>query len=118
MFPRLVNILLGVWLLVAPAILGYDGPAAKNSWIVGPLAASFAVIAIWEATRPLRYMNVLMGLWLLLAPWVLQFESTLALWNSLIAGVLMIPVALVRGPIHQRFGGGWSALWKSENEQE
>lgn len=118
MFPRAVNILLGVWLLVSPAVLGYEGIAAKNSQIVGPLAASFAIIAIWEATRQLRYMNVLLGIWLLLAPWALRFESRLALWNSLIAGVLMIVCAMARGPIRQRLGGGWSALWKSENEQE
>ena len=118
MFPRIVNILIGIWLMIAPAVLGYEGSAAKNSWIVGPLAASVAIIAIWETTRSLRYLNVLLGLWLLLAPWVLQFESTRALWISLIAGVVMIAVALVRRPIQQRIGGGWSVLWKGEDEKE
>ena len=68
MWPRIVNIALGLWLMVAPSVLDYGDPAAANDRIVGPIAAALAVIAVWEATRPLRWVNVVLGLWLVIAP--------------------------------------------------
>ncbi|MGH7966442.1 MAG: SPW repeat domain-containing protein, partial [Candidatus Binatia bacterium] len=50
MWAQLTNILLGVWLMVAPAVFGYVGTASTNDRIVGPLVASFAMIALSEAT--------------------------------------------------------------------
>lgn len=50
---QVLNTALGVWLIAAPAAIGYAGSARINDGIFGPLVASIAVIAIWEATRPL-----------------------------------------------------------------
>jgi hypothetical protein len=104
--------MLGVWLMAAPQVLGYSGPAADNDHIVGPLVVSSAVIAMWEVTRPLRRVNTALGAWLLLAPWLLGYESAAALVNSLVAGGLLMAFSLVRGPRRHRIGGGWSALWR------
>lgn len=75
MWARLLNIVLGVWLMASPSVLGYVGQARTNSTITGALAASFACIAIWGVTRPLRWLNVALGAWLIVAGWVLGFES-------------------------------------------
>lgn len=99
--------------MAAPAILNYGGLASKNGRIVGPLAVSFAIIAIWEATRPARWVNLPLGAWLLLAPWLFDYSGT-ALANSLIVGILLIPLAFVEGEIKESFGGGWSSLWREE----
>lgn len=48
-----------------------------------------ATIAIWDLTRPLRWVNV-----------------------SLAAGALILACSLVKGNPTHRFGGGWSSLWK------
>jgi hypothetical protein len=50
MWAQLINALLGMWLMAAPAVLGYIGPARTNDRIIGPLAAGAALIAIWETT--------------------------------------------------------------------
>ena len=111
MWAQVVNALLGVWLLAAPAVLGYGDPARTNDRIVGPLAASLAAIAVWEVTRPLRWANLAFGLWLLAAPWLLNYETT-ATVNSTLTGVLFAALSLVRGTYRpERFGGGWAALW-------
>src|SRR5687768_7778237 len=111
MTPRLINIVLGVWLTAAPGVLGYADPARTNDHIVGPLAATFACVACWEATRAVRWANVLVGVWLVLAPWVLGYEWGLTL-HSTAVGALLAALASVRGAMKHRFGGGWSALWR------
>jgi hypothetical protein len=110
MWPRIVNIALGLWLMVAPSVLDYGDPAAANDRIVGPIAAALAVIAVWEATRPLRWVNVVLGLWLVIAPWPLGYPADATL-NSTAVGVLLTGLALVPGRYKERLGGGWSAIW-------
>src|SRR5690606_22839516 len=111
MWAQVINALLGVWLMAAPAVLGYSAPAAVNDRIVGPIAASFAVIAWWQATRPTRWVNLPLGLWLLAAPFVLGYDATTPLVNSLAVGAALAALSLVRGKVDLRFGGGWRAVW-------
>ena len=106
MWPRLINIAIGIWLMAAPAILRYDGLAADHDRIVGPIIASLACIAIWETTRGLRWLNLLIGAWMLLAPWVLSFPAD-ATWNTMLAGAAVAGLSLVRGTLKHSFGGGW-----------
>ena len=109
MWPRLVNIALGVWLMFASAILDYGPPAATSDRVAGPLIAMFACIAVWEVTRVLRWLNVLLGIWLMVSPLLLDY-SVAATWNSILVGGTCVALALVRGPIRHRIGGGWSAV--------
>ena len=116
MWPRIVNAALGLWLMAAPALLDYGGAARTNDRIVGPVAASFAVIAIWEVTRPLRWANVALGVWLLVAPWLPGYDPV-PLLNSLAVGACLITFGWIRGPIRHRLGGGWSALLPGRGSQ-
>lgn len=111
MWPRLLTALAGIWLMASPAVLDYADPARANDWIIGPIVASMAIIAIWEITRPLRWVNVILGAWLLMAPWLLGHLPD-ARWNSLAVGALVLACSLVRGHRTHQVGGGWSSLWK------
>ncbi len=111
MWAQVVNAGLGLWLLVAPAVLDYGLPAETNDRIIGPVIATFAVVAWWEATRPVRWWNLPLGGWLLVAPWILGY-GTISTLNSLAVGGLVIGFASVRGTVEGRYGGGWSALWQ------
>ena len=100
--------------MAAPAVLGYEGTTADtNDRIAGPLAATFAIIAIWEVTRPLRWLNLVLGLWMLAAPWLLPDFPADALLNSLVSGALLAVFSLVRGKLQQEYAGGWRAVWRS-----
>jgi hypothetical protein len=112
MWARLVNAALGLWLMAAPAVLGYGNPAQFNDRIAGPLAVTCAVIAIWGATRPLRRGNLAIGLWLLLAPFVLGYGATAPTVNSLAVGAVLAALSFVKGDLENRFDGGWSMLWR------
>lgn len=111
MWAHLGAALAGIWLMASPAVLDYADPARANDRIIGPVVASMAIIAIWEHTRPLRWVNVILGAWLLIAPWLLGHAPD-ARWNSLAAGALILALSLVKGTRTHQFGGGWSSLWK------
>ena len=113
MWSQLMTVALGVWLMAAPSVLGYGDPAGANDHIVGPLIASIAVIAVSEATRPLRWLNVLLGFWLLVVPLALGYSSS-GTWHSLAIGAAIAVLAAFPDQITQRVGGGWSMLWRSE----
>jgi len=110
MIPQLMVTAFGIWLTAAPNVLGYAGRAAMNDYIVGPVIASCAFIAVWDVMRGLRWLNVLLGGWLLLAPWVLSYEASSPRVNSLAVGVLVMGLSLMSGTRMQRFGGGWAVL--------
>lgn len=113
MWAQVVNAALGIWLMAAPAVLGYGDPAQTNDRILGPVAATFAIIAWWEVTRPVRWVNLAIGIWLIPAPWILGYDATAAIVNSVAVGVLLAACATVKGKVEGRYGGGWSVLFKS-----
>lgn len=109
MFARLVSAALGIWLMAAPAVLDYGEPAASADRIVGPLVASFSLIAAWEVTRALRWVNVALAVWLVVAPVLLGYPRD-PLVNGIATGVLIGSLSLVRGRRKHRFAGGWRSL--------
>ncbi len=120
MWPRLVNAALGVWLMFAPAVLGYstsDAVASSADRIIGPLVVSAAIAAIWDEIRPLRWVNVALGALLALAPLVL---GPFLGWpvagavNAMVTGIAVIAFGLIRGDITNEFGGGWRSLWRDD----
>ncbi len=112
MWARIAVVIIGIWLMAAPAVLGYGQPASTNDRIFGPTAAAVAIIAISEVTRPLRRVNLVMGLWLLIAPFVLGYEAP-SLINSIAAGAGITALSFLKGKVKQSFGGGWRSLLSS-----
>lgn len=111
MWKHLLPVLAGIWLMMSPAVLEYADPARANDRIIGPIVASLATIAMWEVSRPVRWVNVVLGAWLLVAPWLLAYPPA-ARWNSLAIGAVVLGLSLVKGKHTHEFGGGWSSLWK------
>jgi hypothetical protein len=111
---RILAMVLGIWLTVAPSLLGSGPTARTHDWIVGPLIASIACVAIWPVTRGLRRLNVVLGLWLVAAPWLLGFSPPAAIVNAMACGVAIAALSLHRGRLKHRFGGGWSSLFRRE----
>lgn len=97
-----INIVLGVWLMIAPAILGYSGlaVAAWNDVIVGVLIVILAGIRVGMPARyaGLSWLNFVFGIWLVVAPFILGYLApapvpgvgTTAMWNDIIVGILVL----------------------------
>ena len=98
---QVVSMFLGFWLMAAPAVLGYGGTLADAHRIIGPIAAAFALMAVWGHMRPLRWTNVLFGAVVVVAPFVVGV-GTVALANSVVVGLLL--VGLLRSGLGRRGG--------------
>lgn len=100
----LLSSVLGVWLMFAPAVFGTTGRAADSDHLVGALIATFAVIAMAEAGRAVRFINCLFGGWVVIAPFILNGFTTAALINSIVAGIVLVLLSLPRGKIKESYG--------------
>jgi len=111
MWAQIINVILGIWLMVAPSVLHYNQVGANNGHITGPLVVTFAFVACWEITRSVRKVNFLTGGWLLIAPWILGYSEVLPIVNDMLVGVLVIIFARFKGEATASYGGGWKSLW-------
>ena len=112
MWAHVINAYLGVWLMASPVFFDYQGIGRTNELIIGPIAATFAIIAVWAITRVLGKINVALGMWLVVAPWVLGYESMIPTIHHSIVGITLSALAMTRVTTAGKFGGGWSSLWR------
>jgi hypothetical protein len=111
MWARVISALLGVWLTVAPDLVGYGGTPATTHHVVGPLIVAVDIVAAAEVMRGLRWLNVGSGVWLLVASSWLGLASVPGV-NGAAVGLGVAALALVRGRIRQQFGGGWREIFR------
>jgi hypothetical protein len=105
--------LLGLWLMAAPAVFQYGAPASSVHRIVGPVTASFAIVAISPHMRPLRWMGVPLGGILVVSPFFLNAPAA-ATANGVAVGLAIVALAFAHGRVTESFGGGWSSLWTGD----
>jgi hypothetical protein len=115
MLPQIINVALGLWLMAAPAVLRYGRPLSDSDHIAGPLAATFACIAIWEAVRGVRWINLPIGIWVAAAPWILGAPAAAQISGTL-TGIAIAGLSCLGAEIEQSFAGGWAALWRTQPE--
>ena len=113
MWAQIVMTILGIWLMAAPGVLGFGKNISDNAHIVGPLIATFSIIAIWECTRNVRLFNLPLAVWLLAAPLVLGYDNDTALMNDYAVAIAIIFLLLVKPSREHKFGGGWPSIWRS-----
>jgi hypothetical protein len=108
--PQALSAALGIWLMMAPSLLGYTGThAARVAWIVGPLVFTFATMSLWAVLRSMRWINVALGLAVSILGLALR-SSTSDLFNHVVCGILVAVLSIPRGHLRHAFGGGWRSL--------
>jgi hypothetical protein len=96
---------LGVWLMMAPAVLGISGDLADSHYLTGALVTTWAVVGFGEIVRPVRLLNIGMGIWLAAAPWLLRGATDASRWTDVFIGCLLVLLSIPRGRIEGSFGG-------------
>lgn len=104
-----VSAVVGLGMMAAPDVLGIAPPAAAVFHLCGALVVVVSVVCMGEPLRVGRYLNVLAGSVLAVAPWLLPGAELGARLMGLAAGLALVPLALPRGPIRERFGA-WDDL--------
>lgn len=95
-----VDVLAGLWLIVAPFILGYGGSTAMvNDLVVGAailLLASGQALSEVTESRWASWANVALGGWLIVTPFIFNFATgSNAMWNDIILGLVVAGMAVV-----------------------
>ena len=102
----LLSIAIGVWLTFTRVSFDSSGAMANSDHLIGLLVVTFAIMALAEVGRVVRFINIPFGAWLIVAPWLLDgIASPLAAWNGVICGVLLIALAIPRGRIKDSYVG-------------
>lgn len=104
-WPLLAGSIIGVWLMFTRLVFDSTGAMANSDHLMGSLIITFAVMALAEVGRPLRFANIAFGIWLVVAPWLLEgVGNTWAVVNSIASGLLVILLSVPGGPIKYRYG--------------
>ena len=103
-----INALLGLWLIVAPFVLGYtDFPVSMwNAIIVGIVVACIAGLRFFSSNDipALSWFNVALGIWLIVAPFIFgNGDVSQIVWNHVLVGIAIAVLA------------AGSALWSQQS---
>lgn len=102
------TIVLGVVLLCTPLFLGAAGPLYYSDHIVGCLVITFAVTALAEIARPLRFLLVPLGAWVVASPFIVGDDvGVWAIAVRVIIGAAIALLALPRGERSKERYGEW-----------
>jgi hypothetical protein len=93
-----LNILAGLWLLLAPFALGYAGVASAmwNSAAIGIVVSALAILRVSKPAHHegVSWTNCALGLWMIFAPFVLgHWTVAAAAWNDIIVGIVVVALA-------------------------
>jgi hypothetical protein len=89
---RLINMVLGTWLLASAFLWPHAAGQFRNSWSAGSLCIVVAALA--RSVPPLRYANTVLGLWLVIATVAGARISDLTVWNNVLVGAAIAAVSL------------------------
>lgn len=94
-----LGVLVGVWLLVSPFVLGFSGYGGPtwNAAIIGLGTLAVMYSPPRHETDWRGYAGVFLGVWVLISPWVLGYAHIVpALWNSVVVGIILAGAAVTR----------------------
>ena len=112
MWPGIINIILGLWLMISPEILKMNRITSDNNHIVGPLVITFSIISLWDINRKVIKANVVLGAWLLIALFLLDFAKSIAFFSNGACACFVIILSSLKRKAKGKFGGGWRSLFK------
>jgi hypothetical protein len=97
---RTLNLIVALWLFVSAFAWPRTAPSFTNAWVVGLLAAVFAVVGMTRAKA--RFANTALSAWLLVSAFVLPQRSPIARWNDVAVAGVMLLLSLVPGTMYRR----------------
>jgi hypothetical protein len=106
-----VSLILGLWLLISPWALQYQGEVNPrwNAVVVGIVVAAIALYAMFQVMAWQEWVNAALGIWLVISPWALGFAGlAAAMWNAVIVGAVIAVLAVWALSTDRDIGGWWS----------
>ena len=99
----LASAALGIALMFLPPLFGVEAGAAEANWLFGPLIVTFAVTAMADVVRPLRFVNVLLALAAGIAPFLIGERDVGYAVTTLVVAVVVLALSLPRAAVGERY---------------
>ena len=99
MWSRVVEVMLGAWLVISPFIFSHS-PSDRAWWIndlaTGTAVIVFGVLSFWEPTRRAHVGTIFAGAWLIGFAYLHGFgEAPAASQNHLTIGLMLMMFAII-----------------------
>jgi hypothetical protein len=91
--PRVINVILGIWLFISAFAWPHTQAQLTNTWILGALCVVFALVAM--GVPWVRYLNTLLAIWLFISAWALPTSSAGTIWNNVLVAIAIFVVSLI-----------------------
>jgi hypothetical protein len=104
----IVSVVMGVWLIVSPWVLGVHAPlqAIGNFVAIGIVLGAFALTEMFIPEAWEEWSELVLGAWLIASPWVLEFtDMRVAVQNAVACGLVVSVLALWVIGTDGAFGG-------------
>jgi hypothetical protein len=92
-----LNVLLGIWVIISPFVLGF-GYSTAAVWNNVATGAAVTILALISTSMPRQrgwsWTTMLLGIWLLISPFALGLTGTAVLWNNVILGIIIAVVGV------------------------
>ena len=97
-----INVLLGIWVIISPFVLGFAS-IPQAMWNNVGAGIVVAALALTQTGSPRQsgwsWANVILGAWLIISPFALAFATTTAVWNNVILGIIILIVGLTNAAV-------------------
>lgn len=99
MWPRIVEVALGVWLLISPFVFGHEADEVAR-WTTdlacGTAVIVLALASLWQPLRQIHLVSIAIGLWLIGNGFVAApSPPPPALQNHVVVGLLLLMFAIL-----------------------
>jgi hypothetical protein len=112
MWSRVVEIMLGCWLLMSPFLFTHPTDATAlwvNDLVCGTAVILFGVFSYWGPTRQAHLLSLAVGTWLIAFAYREGFgEPSAASQNHVILGLLLLMFAIIPNDAAEA-AQGWNA---------
>jgi hypothetical protein len=107
----IASLLVGMWLVISPFVLGFTGAAAWITVVLGLCVVLFAVEGFIIPSYLEEWGEIFLGLALLAAPWTVGYEPEWATISSMVSGILVILLGASELMDDRDFATWWHDRW-------
>ncbi len=103
--PRIVNVIIGVWLFISAFVWPHTLAQKNNTWISAVICVAVALVGM--GVPWMRYLNTLLAIWLFISAWALPSLTPGTIWNNVLCAIAIFIVSLVPSVPGQAGGPGY-----------
>jgi len=100
----MASIGVGGWLMFSPTLFAIGKPASGLIYFSSALILTFAIIALSEIARPVRFLNIIVGTILAVGIWLIAGSSLEARWVVTLSSFAILVLSFPKGKFRKHFG--------------